>query len=448
MTNIILNIYIVAILVVGILSYRKIKNVDDFFIAGRKAGTLELTGSLLATILGSSAVIGSVNFAFNNGWAGAWFMLCAALGLTILYPLVGHLKEFKGYNLPALMETFYGKEVKILASFIIPIAWTGIVASQIMGASKIIGVYSDISYTNGILISGFVFILYTALGGQLSIIKTDFIQFLLILTGIVACFFYTSSNFEITASSPIINEGFGFGDLLVMILTYSTTFFVGPDIYSRIFCAKDEKTAKRSILLSVSILLPLAFILAALGVYTSNIFPGLNIGEKSALMYLASDILPGPLTVVLYFGLLSAVISSADTTLLTAASTFTQVFTGNLREKKSIGITRVFILLFGILSIVIALKLQFILASFFLALSVYSGAFIIPCLLGIFGYRAPKTYVITAIILGGGTALYGKLFGGSSSNYYIILAFILNSLVLTIPMIKRRSFKLKRVNQK
>jgi len=443
MQNMILNLYIVGILMVGLYSYRKIRGVDDFFIAGRKAGTLELTGSLLATILGSSAILGSVNFAFGNGWAGAWFMLCAALGLTVLYPLVGHLKKFKGYNLPGLMETFYGREVKILASIIIPIAWTGIVASQIMGASKIIGVYTDLSYTHGIWLSGLVFIIYTALGGQLSIIKTDFLQFLFILLGVVACFFYTSTHFEITSSSPIINEGFGYGDLIIMILTYSTTFFVGPDIYSRIFCARDERTAKKSILLSISVLLPLAFILAAIGVYAANIFPDLNIGEKSALMYLATDVLPTPLAVVLYFGLLSAVISSADTTLLTAASTFTQVFTGDLKEKKAITVTRVFILLFGLLSILIAIKLQFILASFFLALSVYSGAFIIPCLAGIFGYRASKSYVIAAILTGGGTALYGKLLGGGSANYYIILAFTLNALILSIPLIKKKIIKIE-----
>lgn len=443
MQNMILNLYIIGILMVGVLSFRRIRGAEDFFVAGRSAGTLEVTGSLLATVLGSSAILGSVNFAFGNGWAGAWFMLCASLGLSVLYPLVGHLKRFKGYNLPGLMETFYGREVKILASVIIPIAWTGIVASQIMGASKIIGVYTGLSYTSGIWISGLVFIAYTALGGQLSIIKTDFLQFLLILLGVVACFFYTSSHFEITSSAPIINENFGYGDLIIMILTYSTTFFVGPDIYSRVFCAKDEKTAKRSILLSISVLLPLAFILAALGVYTANIFPNLNIGEKSALMHLATDVLPGPLTVVLYFGLLSAVISSADTTLLTAASTFTQIFTGDLKERRAVTVTRIFIVLFGLLSILIALKLQFILASFFLALTIYSGAFIVPCLLGIFGYRAHKSYVITAIITGGATALYGKLFGGGNANYYIILAFILNSVILSIPMVKRGSFKSK-----
>lgn len=445
MKSLILNFYILVILIVGVFSYRKIKGADDFFIAGRNAGTLELTGSLLATILGSSAILGSVNFAFGKGWAGAWFMLCAALGLTVLYPMIGRLRKFKGYNLPSLMGSFYGDEVKVIASLIIPIAWTGIVASQIMGASQIIGVYTDISYTQGILISGIVFILYTALGGQLSIIKTDFIQFLLIFIGVYACFHYISSDVSSIAGSgaPLINESFGLGDLLVMILTYSTTFFVGPDIYSRIFCARDEKTAKRSIVLSVSLLLPLAFILAAIGVYTSSIAPELNLSEQSALMYLASDILPGPVSVLLYFGLLSAVISSADTTLLTAASTFTQVFTGSLENKRSIAVTRGFIVVFGVLSILIALKLQFILASFFLALSVYSGAFIIPCLLGIFGYRSSKNYVIAAIISGGGIALYGKLGQPTSANYFIILAFVVNLGILMIPLMKKTVLKAK-----
>lgn len=429
MNQMILSLYFFLIIFIGYSSYKKIKGSKDYFVAGKDAGVREIAGSLLATVLGSSAIIGSVNFSYVNGWAGSWFMLCAALGLLGLLPLVERLKKYKSYNLPELMGEFYGNEVKVLSSVIIPIAWIGIVAAQIMGSAKIVSIFVDINYSSAVVISGLVFIAYTFLGGQLSIIKTDFIQFLFIIAGVIFCFIYILKGGGDIGGVGLINEKFGYLDLVIMILTYSSTFLVGPDIYSRIFCARDEKTAKQAIKLSVIILIPLGFILAGIGVYVSSNY-GVDIVKGSVLMFLADRILPQPIVILLYFGLLSAVISSADTTLLTASSTFTQIFIKDLREEKSIKLTRVFILVFGGFSILVALKFTFILPTLLLALAVYSGAFIVPCLAGILGYRCKKNYAVSGILFGGGLALYGKLIGGTPGNLIIIFSFLVNFIIL------------------
>ena len=429
MNSIILSLYFILVLFIGYISYKKIKGTKDFFIAGKNASVLEVTGSLLATVLGSSAIIGSVNFSYTHGWAGAWFMLCASFGLLMLLPLIDRLEKYKSYNLPELMGEFYGSEVKKLSSIIIPIAWIGIVAAQIMGSAKIVSIFVDIDYGVAVIISGVVFIGYTFLGGQFSIIKTDFIQFIFIIVGVGLTFFFIVNKGGELNGLNLINEKFTSLDLFIMILTYSSTFLVGPDIYSRIFCAKDGVTAKKAIKLSIIILIPLGFLLAAIGVYVSSNY-GVDIVKGSVLMFLADKVLPLPLVILLYFGLLSAVISSADTTLLTAASTFSQIFIKDLREENAIKITRIFILIFGILSILVALKFLFILPTLLLALAVYSGAFIVPCLAGIFGYKCKKNYAILAILLGGGIALYGKILGGDTGNFIIIGSFVVNFVVL------------------
>ncbi len=429
MNMMILGLYFIGILIVGGYSYKKIRGSKDFFIAGKDAGVREITGSLLATVLGSSAIIGSVNFSYSNGWAGAWFMLCASLGLLLLLPLIDRLEKYKSYNLPELMGEFYGREVKRLSSIIIPIAWIGIVAAQIMGSAKIVSVFVDMNYGTAVIISGVVFIAYTFLGGQFSIIKTDFIQFIFIIVGVAFAFFFMMNKGGELNGLGLLNEKFGGLDLFIMILTYSSTFLVGPDIYSRIFCAKDGEIAKKAVKLSIGILIPLGFLLAAIGVYVSSNY-GVDIVKGSVLMFLADKVLPLPLVILLYFGLLSAVISSADTTLLTAASTFSQVFIKDLREENAIKVTRIFILIFGVLSILVALKFLFILPTLLLALAVYSGAFIVPCLAGIFGYRCNKYYALGAIVLGGSLALYGKLHGGTTGNLIIISSFVLNFVVL------------------
>ena len=116
-----LYLYLLAAIIIGCLCIRKIKTAADYYVAGRKGGAIQIAGSLLSTILGSSAILGSIDFAAQKGWAGAWFMLCGAFGLAILLFLVKPLAKFKGYNLPALLGSFYGNDVKTISSAVMSV---------------------------------------------------------------------------------------------------------------------------------------------------------------------------------------------------------------------------------------------------------------------------------------------------------------------------------------
>lgn len=436
--NLFLNIYFLIILALGYNSFKKLRGGSDFFIANKEAGVFQVTGSLLASILGSSAILGNVASSYSIGWAGIWLLFCAAFGLFLLLPLVKIFEKFKGYTLPELLGSFYGKEVKILSSLIIAIAWIGIVAAQIMGAAQIMSVISSFTYFQNVLISGALIIVYTILGGQLSIIKTDCFQLIFILVGVFSCFFFLP-DFETSYNPPkLINQSFGYLDLIVLILTYSTTFLVGPDIYSRVFCAKNSIVAKKSIIYTILVLLPLSFILTKIGIFAAGTYPNLSLGT-SPLLHVAANTLPKSINLLLYFGLLSAIISSADTCLLTSSTVIAGIFIKNLNSKKSINYTRIFIAILGIFSILVALKFKFILTSLLLALAVYSGAIIIPCLAGMMGYyNFKKNYVILAILSGGIIAFLGKVFGGNNANYILILAFIVNGGILFFSPDKKR----------
>ncbi|MDP0493143.1 MAG: sodium:solute symporter family protein, partial [Fusobacterium sp. JB021] len=200
----------------------------------------------------------------------------------------------------------------------------------------------------------------------------------------------------------------------------------------RLFCAKDDKVMKKSIIITVLVLLPLAYILTRIGIYGQEIFSNTDVASNSILLLIAKTKLPNIVSVTLYFALLSAVISSADTTLLTASSLFTQVFTKDLHNQKSIFFTRILTVIFGIFSILIAIKMKYILSTLLSALAIYSGAFIIPTFAGLFGFRAKEKVVILAILTGGIIALIGKKYGGDIGNYISISAFFINALILYI----------------
>jgi len=439
MTTIVLISYFILLAFIAFRSYLNVSNFSDFFIAHKKGTFVAVTGSLIATILGGSAVIGAIDAGRTMGWATSWYMLCASIGLLALLPLTKRISKIGRFTLPDLLEDLYGKQAKKIASFVIPVAWLGIIAAQLIAAARILQSFAGIEYTTGVLLSGFVFTAYTIAGGQISILKTDFVQSILIIAGLMllVIFSFWHLPVEEVKSFPLklpFNVHFKPIDLFILLMTYSTTFTAGPDIYSRIFCASDEKIARKAILTTELGLIPVALMIGYLGVLGAV----LNGTESpgATLVEISQTVLPVWVIPVIVVALLSAVLSSADTTILSAS-----IIIADRIEKSKFGIntlktTRLIILFVGILSMFIAIQFTSIIGMLLLALTVYSGAFILPILLGLSGIHSHPKYVSAAIISGGLTALIGKLLlgtrGESWSNGIIIGAFAINALLLLL----------------
>ncbi len=436
---IIIALYIILMIIVGIVSSRKIHSNKDYFIAGKKGNFWQITGSLLATILGSSAILGTADLALTRGWAASWLLISASCGLFILIP-VSHLVRQKGkYTLPQMIGDFYGKEAKNISSLIISFAWIGVIAAQIIGAAKVLQGFTGLDYSIGVWGSGLIFIFYTVIGGQISVIKTDLYQSFIILAGILitAIFIIFSKNGTTTplaANTFPFNNDFQPFDLVVLLLTYSTTFIVGPDIYSRLFCAESKSTARKSVFWTALILIPFSLCITFIGVYASYKFPELNQHQGSALIPVMNYILPDWCIGLLIAALLSAVMSSGATTLLTSALIISDLTTKGLDDKNSLRTTKLIMWIVGLLSIILSLKISSIVESLLLALSFFSGAFIIPTLAGLLNYRTSKLQSTTAIISGGCISLFGKIYSmygdRLTGNLIIISAFLINSILL------------------
>lgn len=434
-------VYFLLVVLLGILSWFKIKTPADYYVAGKKARLIPVSGSLLATILGGSAILGTIELSQSTGWAALWFLFCAALGLFVLAPLAKYVSRYGKFTLPGLLGHFFGERARFIASIIIPIAWLGIVGAQIIAAAKILSGLEIISYSNAAIFAGVVFLLYTLAGGQVSILKTDTLQSILIVAGLAALTVFASRTPEAAGipqlnAEALFNDSFSGIDLLILLLTYSVTFVVGPDIYSRVFCAKDEKTATRSILIVAFSLLPISFVLTYLG-----IFSGQTNGEE--IISFAQHLLPDWFYGLFIAALLSAVMSSADTTLLTSSLILSELFHKDMEERNALQLTRIFIVILGSLSIVIALFVTSILQSLLLALTFFSGAFVVPMLAGLLKLKVVKRQVTAAILAGGFVALAGKLinlWGGSTlGNLVIILAFGVNALFLFVSLSKKEN---------
>lgn len=437
--KIILLAYLALMTGIGIFSFFRIKTNGDFFVSGKKGSWWSVSGSLFATILGGSAILGTIELSQKAGWAALWFPGSAAIGLFILTGIAPKVSRVGHYTLPEMINLFYGSKAERTATIIIPIAWLGVIAVQIIAGAKTLAGVGLMSYPTGAVTCAGVFILYTLLGGQKSVLKTDFIQALIILSGLTILFALKiknlhSENIQIPVAGAIFNGNFRLIDLFILLITYSVTFVVGPDIYSRIFCARNERIARKSVLITAFLIIPVAFILTFLGITAASDTP---VSGSIPSVIPGTTFLPDWGIGIVAMIMLAAVMSSADTTLLTGGTILSELVTGNLDHRKSLKITRIFIILTGLTALGIAIKVTSILSALMLSFSFYSGAFILPVIAGIAKWKVNRHLAWYAMIAGGVTALSGKIIQEAFHQEWgyalIVSAYVINGAILFFP---------------
>jgi solute:Na+ symporter, SSS family len=440
LTITILIIYLLVLIGIAIYSYLKIENYSDFFIARKSGNVLFITGSLTATILGGSAIIGAIDEGPVLGWATSWYMISAAIGLFVLIPLIPKVSKLGRYTLPDLLANVYkNKQAKTISSIIIPVAWLGIIAAQIIAAARILQSFIGMEYSLGAIISGSIFVIYTLAGGQFSVLKTDLFQAILVLLGlsVISYFVFEKKCAPVSSLSALdfpFNIHFSPVDLIVLLITYSSTFTFGPDIYSRIFCSKNISTAKKSVFFTAVILILVAFSIGLISVFGSRCVTTFSHG--SLIIDVCKHVLPAWSVGLIVLALLSAVLSSAATTILSASIIVTDLIEKGNFGNKTLSTTRICMAIVGIISIIIALNFTSVIGILLIALTVYSGAFIIPIFLGLTGFKVNAGALTPAIITGGAIALAGKIifYAGNIAvgNAIIISSFIINGAILLL----------------
>ncbi|MEE8619084.1 MAG: sodium:solute symporter family protein [Dehalococcoidales bacterium] len=441
---IIIILYFLGMLAIGVVSRRKSREADDFFVAGRKSSSLFITGSLLATIIGGSATVGMAGLGFKQGLTGAWWLLVGSIGLVFLGLFFAKkVRRLALYTLPELVEKQYDRRMALASSVLIVVAWVGITAAQIIAAGKILSIIGIGSPALWMVIFTVIFVAYTVLGGQYAIIRTDTIQAVIIFAGIsggLALLLSRLGGWGGLQSSlspeqfafPLSSQ-FGGTELVTLLLLVGLTYVVGPDMYSRLFCAKDDRTARASTFWTALFIIPVAFAITLIGMGAAALFP--EIAPEQALPMVIKEVFSPLLGGIVLAALLCAVMSSADTTLL-SASTILMVdivgwFRPSVNQSKVIPRSRWVIVLLGICSLIVALALKGVISALLFAYTIYTCGVILPVIAGFFKNKLKVTPSgARAALIGGGSAgLISKLLG---IQYLDLGALLLSGLLLFI----------------
>jgi SSS family solute:Na+ symporter len=423
---IIVIVYSLAMIGIGLGARKKVRSQNGFFVAQRQVSVAFITGSLVATAVGGSVTVGMAGLGFGQGLTGAWWLIVGSIGLLILG--IFFAKRVRGaalYTLPELVEKQYDRRVGLAASILIVIAWVGVVAGQIVAAGKVLSILGMGSGTLWMVIFTIVFVSYTVIGGQLSVIRTDLFQAIIIYLGIfigLGLFlpqigglgglrFSLPHDFF---SFPVSSQ-FDWKALLSFLILVGATYVVGPDMYTRLFCARDEKTAQKATFLSASVFMPLAFAIVLIGMGARVLYP--QISPEQAFPQVISGVFPPWLGGLVLAALVAALMSSADTCLLSQSVILTQDiikrFLPSLGEKKTISLTRLNIIILGLLALGLAMVLKGVISSLLFAYTIFTCGLVVPVIAGFYKQKLKVTPrgALAALIGGGLIGLLGKMPG-------------------------------------
>jgi len=415
--------YMAFVLAIGFWASRRVKDLVDYIVAGRRLGFWLTFGTILATWFGTGVAVGGASMAYSFGLRGI-IMDPIGAGLCILLfgLFFAHiLRKLRYVTISDFFRVKYGKAMEVLSMIIQVIAYMGWTASLLVTFGDIFEVYTGIPWEQGLLIGTLVTIVYTMLGGMWAVTLTDFAQMIIFLTGIVLAVPFVinvAGGWGVIASKippdmySILPgpkfEYLGYVGLFGMMYYISSWLVQGlgslscQDLVQRALSAKDAKTSRYASIAAAVGYWTIGLIPALIGIWATIILPDLE-NPDYVLPMIALKYLPLPIFTIFTVGLLAALMSSADSSMLIPSSmvawNLLPMVKPNLSERTKLLISRILVPVFAFASLAIALWAKTIYFLMNLSWELILMVQGIPFILGIYWKKANRSAAIASVIV-------------------------------------------------
>lgn len=360
-------------------------SLDGFVVYDRQAGGFSVGMSLVALAFGASSVFGLAGWAYQYNLNALWWTLSGALFLVVLaFTFLDTVWSIKGYTIGDIIARAFGDHIRFLVSAVLFLAWLMVLAGQIIAGGNILAQFTG-SQTWGYTLFTLIFTGYSLLVGQASTIKTGFLQVLVMVAGLLLLLGLCLSKAPAAvATHPPVTFHFGFDDaftftlFLGVFIPVGLSYLFGPDMYSRIFLARDVASARRGLLLASAAIVLISLLIVVIGILAKGI---VTVAKPDlTIQTLVNQFFQGSLGDFVLVALLSIPLSGADIILITTGTLLGRdVIHHSLRtvghplsEKTQVWLIRACMVLAAALATGFALRLQAIIPSLLIAYKVFS----------------------------------------------------------------------------
>ncbi len=298
-------VYLVMILGLGYLGYKRTKGAEDYLVAGRKAHPVIIALSYGATFISTSAIVGFGGQAANLGMGLIWLTVFnIGVGILLAFVIFGKKTREVGHRLravtfPDLMGKVYQSPfMQVVSGLVIIIGMPLYTAAVLIGGAQFIKETVGLSY--GVSLVGFAIIvaIYVIFGGLIAVMYTDAVQGTIMLIGmtilLVSTYLIlggvTAANTALTAMADLVPAKLaeqGMNGWTVMPdlgspiwFTLVTTLVLGvgigvlaqPQLVVRFMTAKDNRSLNRAVLVGGPFILMMTGVAFTVGALTNVYF--------------------------------------------------------------------------------------------------------------------------------------------------------------------------------
>jgi|OM-RGC.v1.001987628 solute:Na+ symporter, SSS family len=418
--GLVILIYLAVIVGVGFYASTKIKSSADYAVAGRSMKFPVLCGTLIGTTIGAAATMGKAGKAYEAGFAVLYASIAYMLGYVLMAFFASRLRAANIDSMPDVLQRRYGKTMRVVGAVILLLTAIPVVGIQLSACGLIVTQFLPdlgISFTGAVVIAALVIVVYTLLGGLLAVAFTDLMQVGIMFLGIgimlpLLLLFEVGDLDALKAVlvSPV--EGWLGGLDLAYTLSFFPVFtaivLIDPSVWQRIAAAKCAEDLRPAMFLTAGFFGFWSVLVVGLGVVAFNLYPGLSEADL-AIPQMIVDYMPPVLKGICLAAIIALIMSTGDSMLLICGTTVSwdivRVLRPGTQDKTLLLISRLVILVIGIVSVFFALLRIPLFEVNFMALGIFVSGLFMPVMGAIFYRHATTIGAVCATALGAGSFL-------------------------------------------
>lgn len=345
-------VYLLSLLAIGALAYRARTehSLQDFYLAGRGIGLMTLLLTLYSTQYSGNTLLGFSGKTYRIGlsWGMCIHFMTAIVVVYLFFaPQLHRLAKRHEFITPAdfLTYRFRDRRLSLIASVVMVVAIANFLLAQLMAMGNALqGLTSAdpaTAYTVGVVVLALIIVVYETLGGFRAVAWTDVIQGSVLLLGFVLLFLVVLHEFgPITDAIETIHQASPekverptasrlreWWSYIVLVGLGGTLY---PQSIQRIYAAKSATTLRKSLQVMAWLPLTTTVVAVLVGIYGLANYPGISDADSDTILTVVCSHIQRSsnfgywLVVVLFSAVLAAIMSTADSVLLSISSMVTK----------------------------------------------------------------------------------------------------------------------------
>jgi SSS family solute:Na+ symporter len=357
----------------------------EFALGGRSLSTPVVAVTLAFSVLGTAHILGVFELSWTLGAAAVWFSLAHVILLVVVCLSTGLWVRRLGVStVPQILEILFGEKTRILVSCVMAGVVAGLLTVETQGLGILMATMTGWSIREGAIAGGVLGILYVIFAGMKEVGYLNVINALVKYGGLILAtiflalrlpggnyesirhFYVDSGHPEMLSiyGTPQIMATFALGTIVAVLFSQG----ISQMLLQPAMGARDENTIRKALWIAAPVNGMFGVFAVVIGL-TARALPQFQaLGPKVAATTMLIDLLPAWLAALLLASFLTAVLSTFAMACLAPATLFSvdiykRLYRPNANEAQIKAVTRIAIIVLGVVAILVASSLPPILAS-------------------------------------------------------------------------------------